>query len=264
MFLLEKYQHKKDYQLFGQLLQKKIVEDLFGWCRTNHLDDAYQYAYQASCLNITAQSVPEIYRLVEKASCEFGLCKVPKCYLVRNYEIKVEIIGIFEPALLVSSDYINSGGMERLYGALAAQTAGIAAEHYKGLALSWIFDACAGLLPVPQAALTAVKALLNEWKRCRWYTCDRAFLLATGNYQMALESLFERNVPMDILKRFQLGTDQDAYQAQVQRFMKKDTPSKIANLAHSLQSDTAWIPQRYWELQRFHFKNEEGVMQKGG
>lgn len=260
MFLPASYQHEKDRQFFGQILQNKTVTELFEWCRDNHLDDVYQYVYQASYLRITSETVPEIYSLIKKASCEFGLGTVPNCYLVHNYDLKVEIIGIFEPALIVSEEYINSVGKESFYGALASQAAGIAVGHYKGLALSWIFDVCAGMLPVPQAVLSPLQVLLNKWKRCRWYTCDRAFLLATGDYCLALESLFDRTVPLHILKRFQLGTDRDAYQTQLQSFLKESAISKITNLAHSLQSDTTWTPERYQELQKFYFQSREEML----
>lgn len=257
MIGLNDYLHPKDRQLFGQLLEQKAVTRLFDWCRKNCLDEAYQYAYQASCLRITEKTLPSVYRIIEKACREFGV-KIPKCYLSHNYDRKAELAGIFEPILIFSEEYIDRAGSERLYGTVAGQAAGIAAGHYRGLGLEWIFEVCADLLPVPQAGLTAVKALLNDWKRCRWFTCDRAFFLATKNYSLTLESLFDLNVPEEILSRFRLGTNRDGYQRQLLRYKEASAPAEIAGMIQSLQTDTAWIPERYTELQAFCSSRLEG------
>lgn len=259
MFSLELYQHKKDKQLFGSLVQMKIANELFDWCEENQLDRAYQYAYQASCLKITPSSVPEVYDLLEKACVEFELKKIPALYLSRNYDIKAEIIGIIEPGLIISEDYLNIISKESLYGVISSMIAGIKAGHHRGLGLSWMIETCVGALPVPHVAVVPVKALLNDWKRCRWYTCDRAFLLATGDYQLTLKSLFDRAVPMHILDRFRLGAVEDAYLNQLQRFQEASSAEEIANVLHSAQSDETWLPLRYQELQAFYSVNAEVI-----
>ena len=141
---LNDYLHPKDRQLFGQLLEQKAVIRLFDWCRKNCLDEAYQYAYQASCLRITEKTLPSVYRIIEKACREFGV-KIPKCYLSHNYDRKAELAGIFEPILIFSEEYIDRAGSERLYGTVAGQAADALSQSITG---DWAWSGSLKSVPI--------------------------------------------------------------------------------------------------------------------
>lgn len=255
------WQHPKDRQQLGALLECGAVEQLFQWCRENQLDSAAVYAYRASCAEITRETCPAVYEMILRACAFFGDVTPPLCFVSRSYEEKIELTGIFTPILLISDAYLADADPGCLYGTIAGQIAAIALGHQKGIGLSWIFRYCAGLLPIPGAALTAVEALLNRWSRCRWFSCDRGCLLATGNYETAMKTLLDFQIPGGILRRLHLGQPEDGYRPQTEQFFSASTAGSMATMLHSLQSDTTWIPERYRELRLFQ---ERAASEEGG
>lgn len=256
---LEKIRHPNDGKLLGQLLEANTVDQLFSFCAEKRLDNAILYAYQSSCIEISEESVPNIYRMIKKSCALFGVTEMPLCFLTHNYEEKVELTGLFQPILLISNDYIDRVENNVLYGSIAAQIGSIALGHQKGIGLSWIFENCLELLPIPGAALVATQSLLNEWKRSRWFSCDRACLAATGNLEDALYTLFDNAVPMEILGKFHFGADRDEYEEQYALFTQKSAAADISATMNSFLSDVSWIPDRYRELKSFYSENKQWI-----
>lgn len=246
------YQHPKDKALLGQLLDLDAIAKLFDWCRENQLDRILLYAYRASCPEITAETVPMIHDMVLKACELFGVPEPPLCLVAHDYEAKVKITGVFSPILLISDEYIRRADRDCLYGTIAGQIGGIALGHQRGIGLTWLFENLSGLLPVPGVALSAAEVVLNQWKRWRWFSCDRACLLATESETVALRTLLDWNVPDDILRRLRLGTPNDDYITQYKLFTDATLAGKLSNILNSLQSDTPWVPERYRELRSFY------------
>ena len=102
-----------------------------------------------------------------------------------------------------------------------------------------------------QAGLAALNGLINDWKRCRLYTCDRAMYLAMNSYPLALRGVLLNAVPTHILDSMALGTPQDAYQGQVNTFMENGVLDGLINAANSFLTDTSWLPPRCKALEEF-------------
>ena len=108
---------------------------------------------------------------------------------------------------MVSSDFLELTAEEDprlLSGMIAGRIAGIRAGHGRGMMLFWILETLLGYLPIPAFLVKGLEALVNEWNRCRYFTYDRAFLLAEGDYTLAQRSLFIQILPGEILDRFAL------------------------------------------------------------
>lgn len=246
------YQHPKDKAFLGQLLDLDTVTKLFDWCRENQLDRTLLYVYRSSCQEITAETFPIVHNMVLRACKLFGVPEPPLCLAFHDYETKVKATGVFSPILLISDEYIRRADRNCLYGVIAGQIGGIALGHQRGIGLTWLFENLSGLIPIPGVALSAAEAVLNQWKRYRWFSCDRACLLATGSEAAALNSLLDWNVPDDILRRLRLGTPNDDYISQYKLFTDATLVGKLSNVFNSLQSDTPWMPERYSELRSFY------------
>lgn len=252
-FLIEEYQHEQDRELISQLVNSSQAEAVMDFMRKNQIDGVYQYVYQSSYPRLTSASAPLIMDLWQKACGAFGLDKPPPIYVTRQYEKTVHICGVAQPFLLISSRYLErleQSGEKMLFGILAAQAAGIRAGHHRGLVLAWALDTGAQWLPAPLTL--GIEALVNNWKRCRLFTCDRAFLLATEDYPLALRSLFVHLLPGSLLDNFAFGTSNDAYLPQVSRFQGRSDVDLVLQAANSVTSDASWLPGRYEELAAFH------------
>lgn len=246
------YQHPKDKAFLGQLLDLDTVAKLFNWCRENQLDRTLLYVYRASCQEITAETFPMIHDMVLRACKLFDVPEPPLCLVSHDYKTKLKITGVFSPILLISDEYIRRADRDCLYGTIAGQIGGIALGHQRGIGLTWLFENLSGLLPIPSVALSAAEAVLNQWKRWRWFSCDRACLLAAESESVALRTLFDWIAPDDILRRMRLGTPNDDYTTQYKLFTDATLVSKLSNMLNSLQSDTPWMPERYRELRSFY------------
>lgn len=249
---LQDYQHEKDLSVMTQIMESKLFEEICRFVSENHIEDACLYSYYSSCIQLNRQTAPMVDQLLRKACTTFGLENVPDVLLCREYEETMQIIGFSKPALLISSVYLEQLDEAMLYGALCGQVAGIQAQHQKTLFMIWIIENLSGmLLFLNPASLALVNRLLNEWRRNRFFTYDRAFYLATENKQLALQQIFVPSILKGILNRFPLGTDADPYRQQVERFMKID-PLKLAGKEfYSIANDSSWLPIRYKELCNF-------------
>lgn len=255
----ELFQHEDDRNLISKVLEQAVVGKLIDWIRNERIEDAYQYAYRTSFPELNDQTAPEIFRLLCRACAMFGLDQPPKLYLTRDPEKTVELCGFAQPFLLLSDSYLRRLDETMLFGVLASQAAGIRVGHHKGLMLAWVLDVGIQALPVPAAAVGVVSALLNNWKRCRVYTCDRAFLLAVGDLSLALRGILTHVCPPSVLDCLCLGGGQDAYRPQVEAFLEHSNLDGLIDQANSMLSDTAWLPKRYHELESFYQQNREAV-----
>lgn len=256
---LERIRHPNDSKLLGQLLDAAVVKQTFSFCREKQLDNAIMYAYRSSCIEITEENFPALYHIVQKTCTQFGVLRVPLCFLVHNYEEKIELAGLFQPILLISNDYINRVSDSVLYGTISSQIGSIALGHQSGVGLSWILENCLELLPIPGAALVTIQSILNQWKRSRWFSCDRACLVATRSLTDTLYTLFDNAVPPEILGKFRFGESSDEYEEQYCLFSQKSATKDISTAMNSFLSDVSWIPDRYRELKAFYGVNRKWI-----
>lgn len=258
-YSVDEFQHERDKKLTLELLNSPNVQAIMDWMREQKIEAVYQYVYQSSYLRLTQGNAHRFLGILSEVCQLFGLKDIPPVYITREYDKTIHICGITEPFLLISSKYLErleQSGERMLFGVLASQTAGIKANHHYGLALAWCLEVCSQKLPRPLTL--GVDALVNDWKRCRFYTCDRAFLLATQDYQLALKSLFINILSEQALNRFGLGTRNDAYLPQLKRFKDQSNIDNILKAYNSVTSDTAWLPGRYEQLAKFRSSLEKG------
>ncbi len=96
--------------------------------------------------------------------------------------------------------------------------------------------------------------MINNWKRCRYFTSDRAFCLATKNRELTLRQVLINVVPQDILERIKTGSTQDAYITQAENFlntMNNNKTQAFIKQALSAYSYKIWLPERYEEINKF-------------
>lgn len=259
---LEQYQLEEDCRLIEKIVNDEAAVKLFDWIESKHLDEVYTTVYDSSFLQLNDTTAPKLMESLSQ-SCEmFGLKEVPKVYVIRDFDDSIRIDGIAEPFLVIGDRYLRMLEREdpRLrLGVLSAQVGGIQAGHHRGLILSWIISFVTPWIPLPKTVkmvlLKGLEATLNDWKRCRMYTCDRAMYLAVEDLPIALRGILAGTAPDSILDEMGIGTRNDVYKSQVKRFMENGLLDGLINTASSFMTDTSWLPPRYQALEKFA-KNE--------
>lgn len=259
-YKLEDYQCEDDRKLILEMMNLDITVKLLDWIREQKIDEVYNSVYRSSFLRLNDQTAPQLMEALRKACEMFGAAQIPPVYLIRDFEDTISIGGISEPFLLISSRYLemlHRESPELMFGIIAGQVAGICAGHHRGLLLAWLLDSVMSLLPVPQAAVMVLDGLLNDWKRCRMYTCDRAMYLAMGDYPLALRGILSTVASTQLLDQMHLGTPTDGYRHQVEAFLKNSVLDDVVNMLNSALSDTGWLPLRCHKLAVFAGKAEQ-------
>ena len=256
---LKDYQSEDDSKLISEIVNHEAAIKLMNWLREQKIDEVYASVYRASFLQLNEKTAPRVMECVKNACRMFGLQEEPVVYVNRDFDGDITVGGISAPFVLISSRYLEKLEHEKphlLPGVIAGQVAGIQAGHHRGLLLLWLLETAMSLLPIPRAVMMTLEGLLNNWKRCRNYTCDRAAYLALGDYSMALECILLDRVPVHILDRMGLGTEQDVYQSQVEAFTESSGVDSLINVANSLLDDTDWLPVRCAKLAEFVGKGD--------
>lgn len=267
-FRLEDYQTAEEQKLITKIMNHEASVKLMDWINEQKIDEVYNTVYRSSFLRLNEQNAPVVMAQLRRACDLFGLEQMPDVYLTRDFDDTITIGGISEPFLLLSSRYLQqleAEGPELMMGVLAGQVGGIVAGHHRGLLLVWLLNTVTGLIGLPQWAVVSLDALLNDWKRCRIYTCDRAMYLALADYPLALRGILAGTVPSAVLRKMRLGTPGDVYQRQIEAFRKGSEMDEVINVINSLTTDTGWLPLRCHKLAVFAgFAEEDEEAEKEG
>lgn len=242
------YVHPLDHQLKEKILGSSAVKKSIDIFFEQKLDDINRYIYSATNLCITNTNPISEYLL---ESCKlFGVSELPNIYLCHDYQFDVRCSGYDKPVIIIPDILLKNADNSILYGRIASAAASIAAEHNKMEFLIWIMENFAGAVDIPFAA-TVIRGMLYEWSRAQCYTSDRAFFLATKDYELSLKNILFGEVPMIILSNFTFGDD-DTFESQVQDFYRMEKITDIISVMNNLTSCEVWIPARYKELKAFY------------
>ena len=243
------FQHEKDSSMASEIFNSAVAQAALKELQKLNFERVYTYLYAASCPQLTAKTSPTLYRNLERACEMFGLDKVPKVFVTRNYREMVSVIGVSDPCIIFSAEYLRKLDEETLFGILAGQVSAIRCEHHRIVYIAWALEFAASYLP---GGSIAAGKLINDWKRSRYFTYDRAFALATGNRALSLRQILINVVPQKILDKMELGTNFDAFAEQVDFFLN-GMSNVQTGLREAVQvfSDKDWLPLRYNEINKF-------------
>lgn len=254
IYKIEDFQHPRDSQLANDILSSKTAATVLKKFHETNIEDAYSYLYQSSCPQLTEQTSPKLFKLLIKVCEMFGLKQIPKVYVTRDYRETVSVRGMNEPFVVFSSEYLRKLDDETLFGVLAGQVAAIRCNHHIILCITWGIDFAAGFIPY---GTWATDPMINNWLRCRYFTYDKAFCLATKNRELSLRQVLINVVPQNILDKMKIGTEQDAYINQAKNFlntMNNNKTQAFIKQALSAYSYKIWLPERYEEINNFFDK----------
>ena len=243
------FRHEKDSALMDKLYESAVIKKVQACIEQYRLEEIYNYLYKTSLVKLTKRNAPKLIEKLEYACGLFGVSEVPELYLTRDYYLEAELQGFQKPYIIISSDYLERLDDKMLLGLLASQVAGIKANHHKTMFLLWAVDFLS--MVVHEIKLIADVAS-NQWMRCRYFTYDRAFLIATKDYGLTMKHLLISEVPRQDLDSFGIGTVHDLYKSQVASFQNSGAAAKAF---YNLTDDREWTPDRYEEIRKFGEKH---------
>lgn len=250
-FQIQDFQHDRDSAFAGKILSSAAANSILDKFHEMNVEGVYTYLYQSSCPRLTQKTSPKLFTLLQKACSLFGLEKIPEVYVTRDYNEMVSVRGIKAPFLVFSSEFLRKLDDETLFGILAGQAAAIRCQHHIILYITWGFSFASNMIP---GASWVVEPVVNDWLRCRYFTYDRAFALATKNRTLTLRQVLINVVPKNILDTMNIGTRRDVYLEQAEKFidtLDSDRTQALIKKAISMYSYKIWLPERYAEINKF-------------
>ena len=248
-YTIEEFQHERDSSAASSILNHSVATQILNTLQNTGLENVYTYLYESSCPQLTEKNAPRLFQNLEHACELFGLKKRPKIFIMRNYREMVSLRGVSNPFIIFSSEYLKKLDNETLLGILSGQIAGIRCQHHTLFYLMWGLDFASAFIP---AGSLIIAPFINEWKRNRFFTYDKAFALATKNRTLSLRQVLINSVPRNILDKMNSGTEQDIFIAQANRFVNEmnTNQARIKDVV-SRFSEKDWLPERYTELKKF-------------
>lgn len=247
VFSENEFRHSLDADSAKKIVQSSAVETVMRIISENDLERIYDYIYKSSSVRLTKEMAPDIIDTLEQVCEMFGLSEVPEIYVQWSYEKddNIMICGYSAPFIVISSQYLDRLSSQMLTGVLAAQVAGIKLEHHKTMFLAWVIELATQFNKGIQLIASGI---INQWKRFRHYSCDRAFFLATGDLSLTLQYLLIDTLDQNAVDLMHPGKINDQYHHQIRAFEEVKPPMKAAQY---ILTDKSWIPDRYKEVEAF-------------
>lgn len=252
---LEHFIHPRDEKFMKQIYNFSSVQAVSNKIFDDDLDAVNEYVYSSSYAKLPENHFVNKY-LAE--SCEiFGVNKIPKAYIFRSYDFDIKCSGYSRPVILIPTCLIERNDKEIIRIRLLSVVASIKAEHHKVLFLLWLIENTGGTINKFHID-KILDGYLCEWKRSSTYTLDRAALIATDDYELALKNILYGKVPFDIFKSFHFDIDNDTFSNQTEAFYENKSLMDIASKAYSFFQFETWLPDRYEELRNFYLNSYKG------
>lgn len=242
------FQHERDSSTASSIFNNNFTSQIIASLQRTGMEKAYIYLYESSCPQLTEKTAPKLFDSLGRACKMFGLETRPKIFVTRNYSERVLLRGVNNPFIIFSSEYLKKLDDETLFGILAGQVAGIRCQHHTIFYVTWGLEFASSFIP---GGSTVVSSFIYDWTRCRFFTYDKAFALATNNRELSLRQVLLNVVPKNILDKMALGTEWDAFIEQANDFVNMTNRQSSIRAIVSKFSDKDWLPERFVELKKF-------------
>lgn len=248
------YIHPVDQKIMDSIFENSTVQKWMDKLYGEGLDETCQYVYAVSCKEITT---PWMLDALQKACCHFNVpVEHVRLYVSRTYDYNVVLMGCEQIAVLIPEGLLEKDDKEIIVGRIGAAVGEIAAGHAPLSFLTWMVENMFGSLKIPFVT-EAFIALINEWKRVRVYTADRAFLQITGKLPVSLRNILYGEIPMQAMENMNIGTEKDQFMNQVKEYQMQESIVGKAGKLLSVFQDHIWLPTRYQELLKYASECEE-------
>lgn len=251
---VKEFQHPADRKAVNAVLSVPGFENILKYISDNSIERVYSFFNNSSMLKISQEMSPKMHQMLEEAAQMYGTDVLPDLYLQRNYEYFINLDGMARPYVTLPSAYLETVDDRMLWGMLSSQIAGIQAKHGTIEFIGNVVNMCRGMLPF--GVDTALDLAIKAWKRSREYTVDRAFLLATEDFELAAKHILIGDASDAVLEGIGLAQPNNSFYQQAQEFIHRPGFEGMIQQMDTLFSSSQWIASRYIELYNWYFSGE--------
>lgn len=248
------FQHPKNTALGNQLVENNAFKKVLEFISKNSIERSLRGLYLSSFLKATASTAPNLIRMRDEACELFGVEKKPEIFLYRDYSAVTTLKGIDNPMILMSTELINVMSEQALWGIVASSVSAIRTDY---CSIRMVEETLSFVkMLVPDLFVSALSELITRWRASAQFSFDRAALMATGEFNIAMQGILAGEMPRKILENIDFSDPDCGYMKQCLRyFSDQGFAMKVARSADTVLEGTAPYASRYLELYNF-YKND--------
>ncbi|MCD7957505.1 MAG: hypothetical protein LUG93_17530 [Lachnospiraceae bacterium] len=259
------FMHPLDRAAMETVMKSPGFDKLIGYISEHSLERVYGFLYHSSYLKITEQISADLHGMMDEALNLFNWDgEKPELFLQRSFDYSTEVSGINRQYVLLSTSLLEGKDEEILWPVMAACAAGVCARHGTIEFLAQVIELLGSFSPIPFLE-EGLKTAINSWRRARIYTEDRAYLIASRDFNAAVRHIYMGDVPTEILNEIDFqDTSNDCY-LQAEEFLHDS--QTVVNLMRKMQtvfSPSQWKASRYMELYNWYMSGEYDNVLEGG
>lgn len=248
------FQHPADKKSVDAVMAVPGLDKVLEFISKNSLERVYGFVNNSSLLKVTPEMSPKIHTMLKEAVEMYGETYIPEVYLERMYIYFINLDGMTKPHLKLSTAWLEEVDDKMLWAVLSAEIAAIQAKHGTIEFIDNVLKFTKGLLPFGVDA--ALEIAMNDWKRNRIYTVDRAILLGCEDFATAAKHILFGDAPAQILDSIELGKPGNTYYQQAQEFLSRSGLEGGIQKLETFLSGSQWAASRYIELYNWYFSGE--------
>lgn len=251
VFSIEDFQHPFGKQSIEKVTSFSAFNKILAFISEKSIEKSYHLMNDSSLLKISREMSPKIFSMMDEAIQMFDVSEAPEVYIERSYDLKVLLDGIESPFLVFTTSVLEQYDDSMLWPLIASEIAGIKTQFAEIKFVDKVLKMFKGTFPfVIDIGLTLA---LNDWYRCTAYTYDRAFLLASENFELTAKHILFGEVDSTTLDKLHLDQQDNDYYKQSKEFLERSGRAGVYQKITTVFSRSQWAASRYIELYNWYF-----------
>lgn len=251
---IEDYQHPLDKQAVDAVLNVPGVESILKFISKNAVERIDRFINNATYLRITPEMSPKLHNMLNEARNMFDADYEVSLYLDRSYNIGAITNGIENKHIILTTSLVDSGNDDALWGIISACISNFEAKHATIDLIDEMLKRGEGILPF--AVDAGLRLALNNWRRNREYTCDRAVLLALGDFNKAVKLRLMGVAPESTLDAIDFTKPDNSYREQANDYLNLGGSAGALRTINIIGSEGHSLASRYTELYNWYISGE--------
>lgn len=190
-------------------------------------------------INITHESYPELYHILEETSKVLCIDNIPGFSTKWAYEISMGTEGVKRPRISTLSGAVDILSDKEFAFLLGHELGHLMAGHvpYHNLLITF-YTPLLNSIPNAEMFLALLRPMLLQWFRLSDFTADRAGLLSCQDINVAITTLAKMS---GVPRKYHNSIDVEAFLRQAERF-EQNNGNLMDNIIQNLSINTACVP----------------------
>jgi len=249
------YEHRLDRTALENMLRTPGIDKIVRKFNDLGIEKLLRTINDNSHLEITAESFPEIQKMLEEVCETINLPFIPKIHIERTELLDAMTIGADDPIIMLSSEAIERFTAEELRFIIGREVGHIKSDHILyhqiGKLMPYISKAVGMMtLGISNLITPVAEIALQQWSMMADLTADRAGLLAVQDLEIATKTMAKfSGLPATHYDKYEIK--HFIKQARSTDTIEKRLGDKLIKFASTVITNTSWSVSRMGELLRW-------------